>query len=40
MIVKIGIINISRGIICAGKGEIKDIVSATINYTNEIRKFI
>tara|TARA_Y100001970_G_scaffold99511_1_gene125129 strand:+ start:474 stop:1277 length:804 start_codon:yes stop_codon:yes gene_type:complete len=37
---KIGIINVSRGILSAGNGEIDDIVSATINYTNEIRKYI
>ena len=37
---KIGIINVSRGILSAGKGRIEDIVEATINYTQEIRKYI
>ena len=27
-------------ILAAGKGRIKDIVEATINYTQEIRKYI
>ena len=37
---KIGIINVSRGILCSGSGGIDDILNATINYTNEIRKYI
>jgi len=37
---KIGIINISRGILSAGNGDINDILNATIKYTNEIRKYI
>ena len=36
----IPLINVSRGIIHAGSSSIEDIMKATENYTNQIRKFI
>ena len=37
---KLGIVNVSRGILSYKEGKIEDIVEATKNYTQEIRKYI